>query len=77
MFRDVSSGFAGGATKYLRGERRGEMERALKCQCTSANRLQVALYREIVYLTEQGVLDVAGSDAAVWWGPGLRWGLMS
>jgi len=41
-----------------------------------ANRLQAALYREIVYLIEQGVLDVADSDAAVCWGPGLRWGVM-
>src|ERR1700723_3651702 len=41
-----------------------------------ANRLQAALYREIVYLIEQGVLDVADSDVAVCWGPGLRWGLM-
>src|ERR1700683_281116 len=41
-----------------------------------ANRLQAALYREIVYLIERGVLDVADSDAAVCWGPGLRWGLM-
>src|SRR6202050_3144165 len=41
-----------------------------------ANRLQGALYREIVYLIEQGVLDVADSDAAVCWGPGLRWGVM-
>jgi 3-hydroxyacyl-CoA dehydrogenase len=41
-----------------------------------ANRLQAALYREIVYLIEQGVLDVADSDTAVCWGPGLRWGVM-
>jgi 3-hydroxyacyl-CoA dehydrogenase len=41
-----------------------------------ANRLQAALYREVVYLIEQGVLNVADSDAAVCWGPGLRWGLM-
>jgi 3-hydroxyacyl-CoA dehydrogenase len=41
-----------------------------------ANRLQAALYREIVYLIEHGVLDVGDSDAAVCWGPGLRWGLM-
>ena len=41
-----------------------------------ANRLQAALYREIVYLIEQGVLDVADADAAVCWGPGLRWGVM-
>src|SRR6202451_1920076 len=41
-----------------------------------ANRLQAALYREVVYLIEQGVLDVADSDAAVCWGAGLRWGLM-
>src|SRR6201981_576175 len=41
-----------------------------------ANRLQAALYREIVYLIEQGVLDVTDSDTAVCWGPGLRWGVM-
>ena len=41
-----------------------------------ANRLQAALYREIVYLIEQGVVDVADSDVAVCWGPGLRWGVM-
>ena len=41
-----------------------------------ANRLQAALYREIVYLIEQDVLDVAAADDAVSWGPGLRWGVM-
>lgn len=41
-----------------------------------ANRLQAALYREIVYLIGQGVLDVTDADAAVCWGPGLRWGVM-
>jgi len=41
-----------------------------------ANRLQAALYREIVYLIEQGVVDVADGDTAVCYGPGLRWGVM-
>jgi 3-hydroxyacyl-CoA dehydrogenase len=41
-----------------------------------ANRLQAALYREIVYLIEQDVLSVTDADAAVSWGPGLRWGVM-
>ncbi|MET4844242.1 3-hydroxyacyl-CoA dehydrogenase [Bradyrhizobium japonicum] len=41
-----------------------------------ANRIQGALYREVVYLIEQGVLGVADADAAVCWGPGLRWGVM-
>jgi 3-hydroxyacyl-CoA dehydrogenase len=41
-----------------------------------ANRLQAALYREVVYLIEQGVLSVADADDAVSWGPGLRWGVM-
>jgi 3-hydroxyacyl-CoA dehydrogenase len=41
-----------------------------------ANRLQAAIYREIVYLIDQGVLSVTDADAAVSWGPGLRWGLM-
>ena len=41
-----------------------------------ANRIQSALYREVVYLIGQGVLDVADADDAVSWGPGLRWGVM-
>ncbi|KUM99547.1 3-hydroxyacyl-CoA dehydrogenase [Streptomyces yokosukanensis] len=41
-----------------------------------ANRLQAALYREVLHLVQQGVLDVADSDDAVSWGPGLRWGVM-
>jgi 3-hydroxyacyl-CoA dehydrogenase len=41
-----------------------------------ANRFQAALYREVVYMIEQGVLDVADADDAVSWGPGLRWGVM-
>jgi 3-hydroxyacyl-CoA dehydrogenase len=40
------------------------------------NRLQAALYREIMYLIQQGVLSVADADDAVSWGPGLRWGCM-
>jgi carnitine 3-dehydrogenase len=41
-----------------------------------ANRLQAALYREVLYLIEQGVLGVEDADTAVSWGPGLRWGVM-
>jgi carnitine 3-dehydrogenase len=41
-----------------------------------ANRLQSALYREVLYLIEQGVLSVADADDAVSWGPGLRWGVL-
>jgi 3-hydroxyacyl-CoA dehydrogenase len=41
-----------------------------------ANRLQAALYREILYLIDQGVLSVEETDAAVSYGPGLRWGVM-
>ena len=40
------------------------------------NRLQAALYREVAYLIDQGVLSVADADDAVSWGPGLRWGVM-
>jgi carnitine 3-dehydrogenase len=42
----------------------------------AANRLQAALYREVVYLIEQGVPSVQDADAVVSWGPGFRWGLM-
>jgi 3-hydroxyacyl-CoA dehydrogenase len=41
-----------------------------------ANRLQAAVYREVVNLIHLGVVDVADADAAVCWGPGLRWGVM-
>jgi carnitine 3-dehydrogenase len=42
----------------------------------AANRLQAALYKEMLSLIQQGVLDVADADAAVSYGPGLRWGVM-
>jgi 3-hydroxyacyl-CoA dehydrogenase len=40
------------------------------------NRLQAALYREVMYLIQHGVLNVADADVAVSYGPGLRWGVM-
>jgi 3-hydroxyacyl-CoA dehydrogenase len=42
----------------------------------AANRLQAALYREVIYLIEQDVLSVSDADAVVSLGPGLRWGVM-
>jgi 3-hydroxyacyl-CoA dehydrogenase len=42
----------------------------------AANRLQAALYKEMLSLIQQGVLDVADADIAVSYGPGLRWGVM-
>ncbi|MEH2567891.1 3-hydroxyacyl-CoA dehydrogenase NAD-binding domain-containing protein [Bradyrhizobium sp. AZCC 2289] len=41
-----------------------------------ANRLQAALYREVVHLISEGVVSVGDADTAVSWGPGLRWGAM-
>jgi 3-hydroxyacyl-CoA dehydrogenase len=41
-----------------------------------ANRLQLALYKEVLYLIQQNVVSVTDADAAVSWGPGLRWGIM-
>ena len=41
-----------------------------------ANRFQAALYKEVLYLIQQGVLSVADADTAVSYGPGLRWGVM-
>ena len=40
------------------------------------NRLQAALYREIMSLIQQDVLSVEDADVAVSYGPGLRWGVM-
>ena len=41
-----------------------------------ANRLQAALAREVYYLVAEDVVSVADVDAALSWGPGLRWGIM-
>ena len=41
-----------------------------------ANRFQAALYKEVLYLVQQGVLSVADADVAVSYGPGIRWGVM-
>src|SRR5258706_10908084 len=41
-----------------------------------ANRLQAALYREMLYIIEQGILSVEETDAAVGYRPGLPWGVM-
>jgi carnitine 3-dehydrogenase len=41
-----------------------------------ANRLQAALWREAVSLVADGVCSVADADAAIAYGPGLRWALM-
>lgn len=41
-----------------------------------ANRLQAALFREVAHLVREGVVSVADADAAVRYGPGLRWSVM-
>ena len=41
-----------------------------------ANRLAAALLREVMYLVDQDVISVGDIDAAVSYGPGLRWGVM-
>ena len=41
-----------------------------------ANRLAAALLREVMYLVDQEVISVGDVDAAVSYGPGLRWGVM-
>jgi 3-hydroxyacyl-CoA dehydrogenase len=51
---------------YIKKEVRGHV----------ANRLQAALWREAVHLVTEGVVSVADADAAIAFGPGLRWALM-
>jgi len=41
-----------------------------------ANRLAAALLREVMHLVAEDVISVADVDAAVSYGPGLRWGVM-
>src|SRR6266852_1790212 len=57
---------SGGRTVRLNKERPGHV----------ANRLQAALAREVYYLVAEGVVSAADVDAALCWGPGLRWGIM-
>ncbi|MDB5444811.1 MAG: 3-hydroxyacyl-CoA dehydrogenase [Phenylobacterium sp.] len=40
-----------------------------------ANRLAAALLREVMYLVDEDVISVGDIDAAVSYGPGLRWGV--
>src|SRR5580700_10680666 len=51
---------------HIRAELRGHV----------ANRLQAALWREAIHLVDIGVASVADVDAAVAYGPGLRWAIM-
>ncbi|SAL48375.1 3-hydroxyacyl-CoA dehydrogenase NAD-binding domain-containing protein [Caballeronia humi] len=41
-----------------------------------ANRLQVALWQEAISLVQRGVASVKDVDAAIAYGPGLRWALL-
>jgi carnitine 3-dehydrogenase len=40
-----------------------------------ANRLQAAVWREAIHLVNEGVASVADVDAAMAYGPGLRWAI--
>ncbi|MEM7022616.1 MAG: 3-hydroxyacyl-CoA dehydrogenase NAD-binding domain-containing protein, partial [Pseudomonadota bacterium] len=41
-----------------------------------ANRMQAALYREAIHLVLEGVASPADVDAAIAYGPGMRWAIM-
>lgn len=41
-----------------------------------ADRLQEALWREALHMVNEGMATVAEIDAAITWGPGLRWAFM-
>lgn len=41
-----------------------------------ANRFQAALYKEVLWLVQEGVLSVEDADVAICYGPGLRWAMM-
>lgn len=41
-----------------------------------ANRMQAALYREAIHLVLEGVASIEDVDAAIAYGPGLRWAIM-
>ena len=64
------------AAEFYRGI--GKRPVALKREATGhiANRLTAALWREALYILEQGIAEVEDIDAAVSSGPGLRWAHM-
>ena len=41
-----------------------------------ANRLQAAVWREVVHMAVEGVASIEDIDKAMWAGPGLRWAAM-
>ncbi|MGH6942958.1 MAG: 3-hydroxyacyl-CoA dehydrogenase NAD-binding domain-containing protein [Geminicoccaceae bacterium] len=41
-----------------------------------ANRMQAALYREAIHLVLEGVARIEDVDAAIAYGPGIRWAIM-
>lgn len=64
------------AAYFYRGLGRHPVVLAKEMAGHIANRLSSALWREAVYLVEQGVASVADIDAAMTHGPGLRWAIM-
>lgn len=47
-----------------------------ECPGFISNRLQLALYREMVDLVQRGVCSVTDADKALVYGPGLRWAFL-
>jgi 3-hydroxyacyl-CoA dehydrogenase len=41
-----------------------------------ANRIQAAVFREVLYLLDQDVASLADIDIAMAYGPGLRWAIL-
>ena len=72
----VDAGVVERAGVYYRAQGRRPVVLTREMPGHIANRLASALYREAVYLVEQGVASVAEIDAALCNGPGLRWALM-
>ena len=64
------------SARVLRGDREETVHLKKELPGHVGNRLQAALYREIMYLIQQDVLSVEDADVAVSYGPGLRWGVM-
>jgi 3-hydroxyacyl-CoA dehydrogenase len=64
------------ATTFYRGLGKRTIRLRKEVPGHVANRLQAALFREVVHLIADDVVSVGDADAAVSWGPGLRWGIM-
>lgn len=72
----TSAGAVGTALSFYRGIGKRPIHLRREVVGHVANRIQAAIFREALHLLDEGVASLADIDAAVLYGPGIRWALM-